>query len=340
MIKSSFFWRILTSSAIVLGVTTTINPPTIAGGNTYYCAQLNGVYRTFVNTTRGRIALINWVNSYSERWTARNRCIEVSQRFQRFLENGTLKYIRTGIINNQPVICVANQRGGDCPSNQVLITLTPDVNPEEFLLAMFGIIHSSNSSRDSSNSSRNGGYYPNRYSLFNRLTNTRGGNTIEADSNGVSINIDQWLNSLPVEENTPVPVNTGENIISLEPSNSASLPLIYQGVLEEGDNQLSSNNSLYDTYTFVGNEGQLVTIEIESKEFSPSLSLFLVDPQQKKIVENSNISSSNINYRITVELPVTGRYVVLVSSIDGDDKGIYTFTLNVVTENNSNPQVP
>ena len=137
MIKSSFFWRLVTSSAIALGITTTINPPTVAGGNTYYCAQLNGVYKTFVNTSRGRIALINWVNSYSERWTTRNRCLEVSQRFQRFLENGTLKYIRTGIFNNTPVICVADYKGGFCPSGQILVTLPPGTDSEQVLVSMF-----------------------------------------------------------------------------------------------------------------------------------------------------------------------------------------------------------
>ena len=175
--KSSFFWRLLTSSAIALGITTAINPPTVAGGNTYYCAQLNGVYKTFVSTTRGRIALINWVNSYSEQWTAQNRCLEVSQRFQRFLENGTLKYIRTGVINNQPVICVANQRGGVCPNNQILVTLPPDRDSEEVLVSIFD----TNRSLDTGN-----------VTLTDDVISYTEGETY--------INVSDFLNTLPIEE--------------------------------------------------------------------------------------------------------------------------------------------
>ena len=37
--------------------------------NTYYCAQLNNSWNTFVNTPRGRVKLINWENEFSPDWT-------------------------------------------------------------------------------------------------------------------------------------------------------------------------------------------------------------------------------------------------------------------------------
>ena len=104
--------------------------------NTYYCAQLNGEWNTFVNTPRGRVKLVNWANSFSERWTPRNRCTEISGRFQKFLDAGTLKYIRTGNVNQLPVICVAQQKGGECPSSNVLITLEPNTDPEAVLVRL------------------------------------------------------------------------------------------------------------------------------------------------------------------------------------------------------------
>lgn len=125
---------ILVGLVVVLGATTAQSRE--ISRNTYYCAQLHGNWNTFVNTPRGRINLINWVRTYSDQWTPKSRCIAVSKRFQRFLDNGTLKYIRTGIINNQPVICVAHTRGGACPNNNVLITLKPSTNPETVLIKM------------------------------------------------------------------------------------------------------------------------------------------------------------------------------------------------------------
>lgn len=104
--------------------------------NTYYCAQLDGKWSTFVNTPRGRITLIDWANQFGADWTPQKRCAAVSQRFQKFLDAGNLKYIRTGNINQQPVLCVANARGGSCPEDNVLVTLKPGVDPEEILIRL------------------------------------------------------------------------------------------------------------------------------------------------------------------------------------------------------------
>ena len=104
--------------------------------NTYYCAQLNGGWNTFVNTPRGRINLIEWANEFGPDWTPQKRCSAVSQRFQKFLDAGNLKYIRTGNVNNQPVLCVANMRGGSCPNDNVLVTLKPEADPERVLIEL------------------------------------------------------------------------------------------------------------------------------------------------------------------------------------------------------------
>jgi hypothetical protein len=134
--KTKFLAKILTGVAVVISATAGMIQPSQASANTYYCAQLNGTWGTHVNTPRGRVTLINWVNSFSDRWTAQKRCLEVSSRFQKYLSDGSLKYIRTGNINRQPVICVAKSKGGSCPDTNVLITLEPNANPEEVLIKL------------------------------------------------------------------------------------------------------------------------------------------------------------------------------------------------------------
>ena len=127
---------ILAGLAVVFGATTTYAQTSETKSNTYYCAQLHGNWNTFVNTPRGRINLINWVRTFSDEWNPQNRCVAVSKRFQNFLDNGTLKYIRTGVVNSQPVICVADTRGGACPDKNVLITFKPGTDPEEVLIKL------------------------------------------------------------------------------------------------------------------------------------------------------------------------------------------------------------
>ncbi|MGK7894733.1 MAG: COP23 domain-containing protein [Xenococcus sp. (in: cyanobacteria)] len=137
MIKLRLLAGILTCVGLAFGNAISRAPLSEASANnTYYCAQLQGEWNTFVNTPRGRVKLVSWESKFSERWTPQRRCIEVSGRFQNFLASGTLKYIRTGIVNNLPVICVAQSRGGDCPDQNVLITFNPETDPEKVLVQL------------------------------------------------------------------------------------------------------------------------------------------------------------------------------------------------------------
>lgn len=135
--KKKFLTGIIASVGIALGSSISLMLPSEASlNNTYYCAQLNGTWNTFVNTPRGKVKLINWVQNFSENWTAKNRCVEISSRFQQFLDAGNLKYIRTGTVNKLPVICVAQDKGGICPDENVLITLKPEKDPEQLLIRL------------------------------------------------------------------------------------------------------------------------------------------------------------------------------------------------------------
>ena len=134
MIKSLV--GVLAGISVVLGSTVAFPSASSAKNNTYYCAQLNGKWNTFVNTPRGRVTLIEWANSFGDEWNPRNRCLAISQRFQQFLDRGNLKYIRTGSVNQQPVICVAESRSGACPDKNVLITLKQGTDPEATLVRL------------------------------------------------------------------------------------------------------------------------------------------------------------------------------------------------------------
>jgi hypothetical protein len=94
----------------------------LAASSRYYCAILGGVPHTFAKTSRGNIAIIKW--EAAGKYSAKERCIIVSRRFQAAADNGMLKYIGTGIVNNQSAICAVVNKGDACVNNNLLITLT------------------------------------------------------------------------------------------------------------------------------------------------------------------------------------------------------------------------
>ncbi|WRH68598.1 MAG: PPC domain-containing protein [Planktothrix sp. GU0601_MAG3] len=91
--------------------------------------------------------------------------------------------------------------------------------------------------------------------------------------------------------------------------------------LKEGDQVLASDKSLYDEYTFEGKEGQQITISLESSEFDAYLALFNSD--NELLQEHDDISQTNSNAEITITLPKTGTYRVIVNAYDSKGRGKY-----------------
>ncbi|MFN6568616.1 COP23 domain-containing protein [Dendronalium sp. ChiSLP03b] len=127
--KLGSFTRILSTIAIALGSTATLVQPGYTQSSKFYCGMSSGVPATLVRTSRGNIPVIRWVdNAFPPPWTPQQRCEEISARFQRFYDNGTLNFLRAGKLSNQPVLCVASYKGGSCLPNGVLVTLKVGTN--------------------------------------------------------------------------------------------------------------------------------------------------------------------------------------------------------------------
>lgn len=132
--------------AIALGMTAVISQPSYAQRNRFFCdtsqnEQGKTVPATMASTPgQGNVPMIVWVrNDFQGSYTQQQRCEEVASRFQRHYENRTLKFIRTGSINGYPVLCIASSKGGSCPKNQVLITLSPGTDPKPVLTQLLDL---------------------------------------------------------------------------------------------------------------------------------------------------------------------------------------------------------
>ncbi len=98
-----------------------------------------------------------------------------------------------------------------------------------------------------------------------------------------------------------------------------------EGALEPTDEVLPSDNSLYDEHTFDGDEGQSITIRLESDEFNPYVAL--LGPEGQLIAENDDTSPNDKNATLTVTLPMTGSYRVVVNAHDHKGQGQYLLTV-------------
>ena len=129
---------------------------------------------------------------------------------------------------------------------------------------------------------------------------------------------------IPQVEETPSPETlppTPEPSTETKTPEPSSMLLNEAGVLETGDKILSSDQSLYDEYTFNGQQGQQITISLESSEFDTYLAVFT--PDNELLQEHDDIDQNNSNSQITMTLPKTGTYRVIVNAYDSKGKGKY-----------------
>ena len=92
----------------------------------FFCGMSNGLPSTIVRTVRGPMPIIVWANKDFTQLdgSPEHRCKEISARFERFNDSGQLKYLKTGTINGQSVICTAKDRNSYCSSDTVLLTIS------------------------------------------------------------------------------------------------------------------------------------------------------------------------------------------------------------------------
>ena len=131
--------RVFSIATLTTFATTVIqNQPSDAESPTFYCGKSNGVPTTFVHTQDGKdLPVIRWVSKYFTGLTLQQRCQQVSRRFQRSYDNGTLKYIKAGMLKGQPVVCATEQKNAACTDTTLLFTLKPGSDPNATARQLF-----------------------------------------------------------------------------------------------------------------------------------------------------------------------------------------------------------
>lgn len=110
---------------------------------------------------------------------------------------------------------------------------------------------------------------------------------------------------------------------------NAETLLSTEGTLEQGDQVLPSDSSLYDEYTIEGASGQTIVVTMSSDEFVPYLAV--LDPENPNaFVLGEGGNADMQTYELTVTLPRDGSYLVIANGYDNTQMGDYT--LEVVAE--------
>ncbi|MDF5718086.1 MAG: COP23 domain-containing protein [Rhizonema sp. NSF051] len=100
----------------------------------FFCGINKAVPTTLIKTSRGEIPLISWISASD--FTNKSRCQEVSARFQKSYENGTLNYLTAGTLNGQPAICTGDRKNAPCTDSTLLFTLKRGTDPQKTLQAL------------------------------------------------------------------------------------------------------------------------------------------------------------------------------------------------------------
>lgn len=109
----------------VLATTASINQPSYANGNKFFCAKEKDVPVTKIRTSRGNQSFIRWVVTDFKGYPPQKRCQLVSAKFQRYYDNGRFYITSRDNFEGYPVLCISNQKGGSCLRENVLVTLKP-----------------------------------------------------------------------------------------------------------------------------------------------------------------------------------------------------------------------
>lgn len=109
------------------------------------------------------------------------------------------------------------------------------------------------------------------------------------------------------------------------PAQAQSILMEESGTLEQGDEVLPSDNSLYDVYTFDGEAGQSITIDLASNQFDTYLAV--LSPGDEVLAENDDAEGST-NSSITLTLEESGTYTFIVNGYDSSSIGEYILTVS------------
>ncbi len=99
----------------------------------------------------------------------------------------------------------------------------------------------------------------------------------------------------------------------------------HPGRLEQGDEILAIDNSIYDRYEFEAAEGMMITVVMQSTEFDSYL--HLLDNEENMLIQNDDRAPGSLDAALQFRANRTGRYIVFANAQSQGMQGAYTLTI-------------
>jgi Circadian oscillating protein COP23 len=138
--KPHLFASLLLVASTTMGTVSIARQPVMAQSKPvqdtkFHCGQFQGAPATIASTPRGDVVMVRWTKDMGT-FDPQSRCQAVSTRFQTAYTNKTLRFLTSGVMNGQRVICVAQSRTGGCAPSGLLFTLRPTDNHRQVLVGL------------------------------------------------------------------------------------------------------------------------------------------------------------------------------------------------------------
>lgn len=126
-------------------------------------------------------------------------------------------------------------------------------------------------------------------------------------------------------ETTLIPVTDLPPTTAVTAEPSGLVDERHTGVLEEGDDLQTTDNSFQDPYTFTAVQGASIEIQLHSTEFDAYL--MLAGPSGDKIGESNDDVPGTNDARIQLLAPEDGVYTVFANSYRPGETGAYVLEI-------------
>ena len=133
-------------TALFISLTVAFSVPKITPAHSiddvqFICDTSKSIPVTYILTSKENIEFIGWESQafLNSGYSPKLRCQIVSARLQRAWDAQTMRYMTTGKMNGQKVICFAKTRDSGCTPGSLLITLEYKDNPNKVLVELVNV---------------------------------------------------------------------------------------------------------------------------------------------------------------------------------------------------------